>query len=259
MSKVYVQPLYHQAVPDFVVYAKTESYNLEVATFAYMNVYEMDWQSAIQEHKRLLSSFTGKVSFHGVFQDIAIHSSDRKIAETSKQRILESIEVAQALNADIAVFHGNLNPLVQGDYYKKNWLDRNASFWQQILDAYNGVILLENVWEPNPEIFRHLIDQVASQRLKFCFDVAHANVYSKVPLAEWIAALRSDLTYIHFSDNTGEVDGHMEMGAGKINWKNLTQSLRNHNLAPEVVLEEGTLEKTKNSIAYMKQHDIYPF
>ncbi len=259
MSKLHVQPLYHQAVPEFVTYAKSESYNLEVATFAYMNVYEMDWQSAIQEHKQLLASFKGMVSFHGAFQDIAIHSSDRKIAETSKQRILESLEVAQAFNANKAVFHGNLNPLVQGEYYKKNWLDRNASFWQHILEKYEGTLLLENVWEPTPEIFHQLLNQVGSPRLRMCLDVAHANVYSQVPLFEWVAVLGSDLVYLHFSDNCGEVDGHMEIGAGKIDWKNLTEILKNHNLTPDVVLEEGTLEKTKNSVVYMKQHDIYPF
>ncbi|MCW4017874.1 MAG: sugar phosphate isomerase/epimerase [Candidatus Bathyarchaeota archaeon] len=259
MSKIYVQPLYHLAAPEYVAFAKEQGYNLEVATFGYTNVYDMDWQEALQEHQRQLLGFKGKVSFHGVFQDVTIHSSDKKIAQTSKERIFGSLQVADALNARQVVFHGNINPLVLNEYYQKNWLDRNITFWQQALDKYEGTILLENVWEPNPEVFRMLLDQVDSPRLKICLDVGHANVYSKVPFEDWIATLDSDISYMHLSDNTGEKDAHMEIGAGKIDWQKLTQTLKRHNLKPEVVLETCMLEKTKNSLAYMQQYGIYPF
>jgi hypothetical protein len=87
MSKVYVQPLYHAAVSEFVSYAKAEGYNIEVTTFAYTNVHDMDWQKALQDHQQLLKEFEGQVSFHGIFQDITIHSSDPQIAQTSKDRV----------------------------------------------------------------------------------------------------------------------------------------------------------------------------
>jgi sugar phosphate isomerase/epimerase len=254
-----VQPLYHLALPEFVAFAKAQSYNLEIATFAYTNVYDMDWQKALQEHQQQLAGFTGKVSFHGVFQDLTIHSSDKKISEISKERIFGSLEVADALNAGQVVFHGNLNPLVLNEYYRKNWLDRNAEFWQQVLDKYGGTVLLENVWEPDPEIFRSLLDQVGSPRLKICFDIGHANVYSRVHFRDWIATLGSDMRYLHLSDNTSEKDQHMDIGAGKIDWQNFTRTLKEFDLAPEVVLETGTLEKTKTSLTYMKEHHVYPF
>ncbi len=259
MSKLYVQPLYHAALSDFVAYAKAEACNLEVATFAYENVYEMDWQQALQDHKRLLADFAGKVSFHGVFQDIMIHSSDLQIAQLSKTRILESLKFAKALGAKQAVFHGNLNPLVLNDYYRKNWLDRNVSFWRLALEQFDGTVLLENVWEPDPEIFRSLLDQVASPRLKFCFDIAHANVYSRFPFENWIAAMDADMTYLHLSDNDGAADQHLQVGAGKIRWLEFTDALGSKGLSPDAVLEQGTLDKTKASIAYMKAHAVYPF
>jgi sugar phosphate isomerase/epimerase len=259
MSRIYIQPLYHAALPECVAYAKTEGHHLEVATFAYTNVYDMDWQQALQEHQQQLSGFTGKVSFHGVFQDITIHSSDPKIAQLSKDRIIESLEAAKALNAEQIVFHGNLNPLIINDYYRKNWLDRNAGFWQQILDQYKGVVLLENVWERDPQVFRDLLDVVASPRLKVCFDIGHANVYSRVGFKEWATSLGADMPYLHLSDNMGESDLHMEIGKGKIDWQTFTATLKDQGLKPEVVLEEGALEKTKASLDYMKQHAIYPF
>ncbi len=259
MSKVYVQPLYHAAVSDFVTYARDEGYNIEVATFAYTNVYEMDWQKALQEHKQILKGFAGQVSFHGIFQDVTIHSSDPQIAQTSKDRIFENIEFAKKLDAKQVVFHGNLNPLVLNDYYRKNWLDRNTTFWQQILQKYKGTVLLENVWETDPEIFRSLLDQVASPRPKFCFDLGHANVYSQASFEQWISTLGTDMTYLHLSDNDGSVDQHLQVGEGKIHWQQFTDMLDDHGLSPEVVLEQGSLEKTKASLAYMKENSVYPF
>jgi sugar phosphate isomerase/epimerase len=259
MSKVYVQPLYHAAVPELVAYAKAEGFNLEIATFAYTNVYDMDWQQALNDHQQQLASFKGKVSFHGVFQDVTIHSRDQKISQTSKQRILESLKVADALSAGQAVFHGSLNPLVRDEYYRKNWLDCNVEFWRQALDHFGGTVLLENVWEPKPELFRSLLELVGSPRLKFCLDVGHANVYSQVPIKEWIATMGTDMTYMHLSDNNGEIDQHMDVGSGKINWQTFTGDLKSHSLTPEVVLETCTLEKTQASIAYMKEHCVYPF
>jgi sugar phosphate isomerase/epimerase len=120
-------------------------------------------------------------------------------------------------------------------------------------------VLLENVWEADPEMFRGLLDKVASPRLKFCFDIGHANVYSKVSFEQWISTLCADITYMHLSDNDGAVDQHLEVGKGKIHWRQFTDTLDRYGLSPEVVLEEGSLDKTKASLAFMKENAIYPF
>lgn len=111
------------------------------------------------------------------------------------------------------------------DYYKKNWLDRNTAFWRQVLEKYSSTVLLENVWEADPEMFRNLLDKVASPRLKFCFDIGHANVYSKVSFEQWISTLCADITHMHLSDNDGAVDQHLEVGKGKIHWRQFTDTL----------------------------------
>jgi sugar phosphate isomerase/epimerase len=259
MSKLYVQPLVHEMLPEFVAFAKQNSYNLEVATFAYANVYDTDWDEAIKQHKLQLSQFSGKVSLHGVYRDILIHSHDSKIAAVARERIQGSIDVAKALNAQKIVFHGSVNPLVADEWYLKNWLEKNAAFWKEVLSQYSGTILIENVWEPNPETLRSLMDAVDSPRLKVCLDVAHAHVYSKVPLDSWLSVLGADVVYMHYSDNSGQVDQHSIVGDGNIDWQNLTGSIQRLGLCPEVVLEECTLDNTQASIDYLKRNGIYPF
>lgn len=259
MSKLYIQPLVHETLSDFVAFAQQNSYNLELATFAYANAYDTNWDEVLKQHKLQLSQFSGQVSLHGVYRDIIIHSHDSKIAAVSRERLLSSLDVAKALNAQKIVFHSSVNPLVLDEWYLKNWLDKNAAFWKQILSLYSGTVLIENVWEGTPEILRGLLDMVDSPRLKVCFDVAHAHVYSKVPLDRWLTVLGADTVYIHFSDNNGQVDDHLVIGAGNIDWQRLTQSIQRLGLCPDVVLEECTLDNTQASIEYLKSHRIYPF
>jgi sugar phosphate isomerase/epimerase len=259
MSKLYVQPIYHDSLSEFIELAKVNSYNIELATFAFSNIYDTDWNQVLLEHQRQLKDFAGQISMHGVFNDVAIHSEDSKIAAVSRERIQSSIDVAKSLNAQKIVFHGAVNPIILNEWYFKNWLERNASFWKQVLEQYDGVVLIENVWEPTPDIFRKLLDMVNSPRLKICLDVAHAHVCSKVPLEGWLATLGEDVVYMHFSDNNGQTDQHAEIGTGNINWQSLTQSICRLNLAPDVVLEECTLTQTQASINYLKSHQIYPY
>ena len=258
-SKIYAQAIVHQTFPEFIKYAADQLFNLEVATFSFSNVYDADWRSILTEQKQKLAGFKGKISLHGVFQDLLIHSNDKEIAQISKERIANNLKLAGELNATQVVFHGNFNPFVKDQYYRKDWEEKNASFWKEMLDCYNGGILIENCWEPSPAIFCGLLDKVNSPRLNLCFDIGHANVYSNVPIKEWFVMLGHKMPYIHISDNFGEVDQHLEVGKGKINWQEFSTFAQNYATNPELVFEMVTLEKTEESLRYLKENAIYPF
>lgn len=259
MSRIYIQPVLLNSFSEFLALAKSQHCNLEVATFTYSNVYDADWAKILQEQKLQLSTFEGKVSMHGTFQDLLIHSSDKKIAEVSKQRILENLEIAMKLNATQIVFHGSFNPLIRDEHYKKDWIERNASFWSEVLHKYEIKILLENTWEPTPDLFRNLLEKINSPRLKICLDIGHVNVYSKISIKEWFVSLGQEISYIHLSDNLGERDQHLEIGQGKINWQDFSRIVGEYADSPEIVLELVTLEKTKRSLRSLEENKIYPF
>lgn len=171
----------------------------------------------------------------------------------------DNLEIATFLEAKYVVFHGSFNPLIRHESYVDNWLERNADFWSEALKKYNLIVLLENVWEPTPEVFRRLLDQVGSPRLKICFDTGHANIFSKVPFKEWFDQLNQDIPYVHVNDNKGEVDNELTPGDGIINWHEFTNILEDRQVNPEIVLEVGTIEKTKQSLKYLQMQRIYPF
>lgn len=269
-SQIFVQPRIwtyrkngvheHFLFADFLALANEHKYNLELATYAYSTALDKNWRKTVNAHKQALSSFSGKISLHGAFQDLSIHSNDSKIAKISKKRILQNLKIAGILDASYVVFHANFNPYIPvGDSYKTLWLERNAKVWSDILNEYDITILLENLWEPTPEIFQRLLGTVDSSRLRVCLDVGHVNIFSKVPLREWFGVLGDKIPYIHVSDNCGEVDNELVLGEGTIDWHAFSAAIEEKRLQPEVVIEVGTIEKTLQSIHYLEERGFYPF
>ena len=269
MSQLYVQPRIWKCngivehaeycFDDFLDFANLHGCNLELGTFSYAESLDSNWRSILRGHKRALSTFKGKVSLHGAFQDICIHSSDSKIAKVSKQRILRNMDIAQALSAKYVIFHANFNPFVYGELYKSNWVARNANFWREVLDNYEATVLLENFWEPSPEILNTLLDEVNMPRLRVCLDTGHINAFSKVTFEQWVAKLSKRIPYMHFSDNMGSSDQHLEIGRGNINWQALTTTLKKYEVYAEVALETETIKKTDESLKYLERNKIFPF
>ncbi|MBU7026317.1 MAG: sugar phosphate isomerase/epimerase [Theionarchaea archaeon] len=259
MSKIYVQPSNYQRFDEFLEYAKEHGYNMEVASFAYSDVLDTNWQALLEDHQQKLQGFKGIVSLHGAFLDLIIHSRDEKVKEVARKRIYHNMEIAKNLDAQYVIFHGNFNPLITHESYKQNWIEQNAQFWSEVLDRYEGTVLMENVWEPAPDIFRKLLDEVESPRVKICFDTGHAHIFSRVPFEEWISVLREDICYIHVNDNNGDTDDELVPGEGSINWQKFSDVIKKYQITPGVVFEVGTLEKTAKSIEYFKGKSIYPF
>lgn len=77
----------------------------------------------------------------------------------------------------------------------------------------------------NIEDFKFVFDQIDSEYLKFCLDTGHANIAEGV--VEYLEHFSNKLISIHYHDNLGNDDSHMEIGEGNIDWENLSKSLNN--------------------------------
>jgi sugar phosphate isomerase/epimerase len=259
MSKIFLQPPDHRSFDQFLACAKRGGHNLEIACFADPDVLDGNWQEVLEDHRRKLRHFEGTISLHGPFLGLYIHSRDGKIRSVARDRILQSLEIGKTLGAKHTVFHGNFIPLIRQESYRRNWVAQNAAFWSEVLRRYDITVLLENVWEPTPDLFRQVLDGVGSPRFKVCFDVAHANIFSRVPLDDWFALLEGDIVYMHVSENKGDADDELVPGDGNIDWQRLSDVIRTRNISPDIVFEVGTVEKTKDSLLYFQNRNIYPF
>jgi len=257
-SKIFVQPI-DEDFDEYLEYAEKNNFNLEIASFAFTKVLDSNWQEILLGYKEKLKGFKGTVSIHAAFQDLLLHSRDKKVNATAKERFLLNLKIAESLEAKYIVFHGNFNPLVRHKTYGENWVEQNCLFWADALSKYNLTILFENLWEPTPELFARLLDRINSPQFKICFDTGHWNIYSEVSMREWFSVLGKDIAYIHVNDNKKDVDNELVPGEGVIEWQEFSDLIGEFHLEPEIVFEVGALEKTRKALAYFKRNKIYPF
>jgi len=259
MSKIFLQPPDHRSFDEFLTYARQGDHNLEIACFADPNLLDGNWREVLEDCWRKLRDFEGTISLHGPFLGLYISSRDSRIRAVARDRVLQGMEIAKGLGGKYAVFHGNFISLIRQKSYRRNWIARNADFWSEMLERYDVTVLLENLWEPGPELFREVLEKVSSPRLKVCYDTGHASVFSKARFEDWLRVLGDNIAYMHVNDNGGEIDDELAPGEGNINWREFSDLIEKHRIAPNIVFEVGTLEKTHQSIGYFRKQEIYPF
>jgi len=239
--------------------AVNEDYGIEIADLSFASNIEKNKTKILKFYESKLKDFKGIISFHGVFHDINVTSMDPLILKVVKARIIDNIRTAIRLNAKFIIFHTNFFPLILNETYKTHWINANAKFWKEIIKKYNITVLLENMFDTEPDLILKLMNKVNSNKFKVCLDLGHYNVFSKVPLEEWIKKLREHIKYLHLNDNLGDRDSELPVGKGNIQWKKFTNLLQKYNLKPYVTIEVENYIKTKKSIDYMKKNKIHPF
>jgi sugar phosphate isomerase/epimerase len=259
MSKIFIQPYEPDKFDSFLALARENDYNLEIASFAFGDTLDSNWKEILEDYKRKLQGFGGIISTHGAFMDLILNSRDKKVAEIARNRINHSLEIADELGAKYIDLHTNFNPMITHESYKLNWIEQNALFWSETLPKHDLTVLIENIWEPGPELFRKLLDTVNSPKLRICLDIGHVNVFSKAPLEKWLDILRDDIPYMHINDNHGDHDSESVPGEGNIDWRLFSDLIHKYGLEPNLVFEVGALEDTKRAIRYFEDTKIYPF
>lgn len=199
---------------------------------------------------------TGMVgSVHGAFIDVNPASGDPAIRELSRQRCRESCEIALALGAENVVFHSSAFPFLRGAYLE-NWVACCADFYEALAAEYPVRLYFENAQDLDPTPLRRLMDKLSSDRMGVCLDIGHAN-YSRTPVGQWFDQLGEWIRYLHLSDNLGEFDDHLPLGQGNVNWELVNRSWEALGNDIPVTLETGTLEATKESIAFLRNHQYF--
>lgn len=193
------------------------------------------------------------VTFHGPFMDLRPGAIDPKIRQASLERFLRLFEIAAAFRPKTIVFH----PSYDEKYYVssgRKWLGNSVDTWARLVPLAEGLhtrIALENVYEADPGCLGLLFDALPRERVGFCFDTGHFNVFSGVPLEAWMDRLGSRLIEIHLHDNRGVLDEHLPVGEGTFPFLRLFAVLKERKLRPILTVEahsEKNLTKTLTNI-----------
>ncbi len=235
-------------------------FGLEVIDFASPQVLNDNWSERLQELQALYAQLPGPISLHGPFLDLSPASPDPMLRQLTKHRYLQALKIAQALGARYLVLHSQFNPNLRDPSYPVRWLAGTRQFFLDLLPAIEAAqttIVLENMWDPCPDHLAALLHELPAEQFAACFDIAHANLFSPVPVAGWVNTLGDRLAYVHLSDNHGGYDEHLTLGAGSVDLAALLAALRARQLQPWFVLEVKRWEEVKNSLAHLERVACY--
>jgi sugar phosphate isomerase/epimerase len=128
-----------------------------------------------------------------------------------------------------------------------DWLEKSATTWQEFaaLAALHGVtVMVENVYETDPNLFLELLTMVNAPNLQVCLDVGHLQAFGGGDYDLWLNILWPHIGQLHLHDNRGGQDDHLALGQGTVPLKKVLYFLAMQGRRPVVTLEphqEGSL------------------
>ncbi|GAB5601678.1 sugar phosphate isomerase/epimerase [Thermus sp. FJN-A] len=152
-------------------------------------------------------------SVHLPFWNLDLLSPDPEVRGLSLRRLLFGLDRAAELGADGAVLHSGI-PHGRTPEEAQERAERLVEALAPVVRRAQtlGVpLLLENTHEPTPEALRPVLE-AHGPALGFCFDAAHARVFSQTPDPEpWLAL---GPKHLHLNDTDGTYDRHWNLGTG---------------------------------------------
>ena len=194
---------------------------------------------------------TSMDTMHGVFLDMVIHSTDPSIAEYSKQRIHQSMEIAKRLGVKGVIFHTGLIAGFKEQKYVSNWIKVNAEFFSKLCAEYPDIcVYMENMFDFDYELILKLSKELEDvTNFGICLDYAHAAISHVAPV-EWLRKCAPYIKHMHINDNDLINDLHMTLGKGKIDWQEFRREL-------ELLLESGIMKEMPGILIELKSLESF--
>jgi len=231
---------------DLFVRLKLKDIEREYEYFLKNNIYPEIFISGndIKNSDEKISKFLNKAkmfekkTIHAPFLDITMGGFDDELREESLRKLLKIIDISNQIDSELIVMHINYDPIYYEEYFEK-WIERTTDFLKKLLKKSKNLIAIENISEPTPYIFLRLKEKINDEKLIFCFDFGHHNVYSIISFKEWLFYLKKYTRRIHFHihDNEGLFDQHLPIGQGNINWEEVFDYLNSLDLELSFTLE----------------------
>lgn len=235
---------------DSAAVAREYGLGLEIADFCTAVNMEEGFSQWDAQVKRKLEGIPARV-FHGPFNELFPCAIDPKARELAAMRYRQAIRLAKTYGAEKVVFHGGYNPCL---YFPVWYAEQSIVFWKEFLREDPGVeIVLENVWEPEPEMLLQIVSGVDDPKFRICLDVGHVNAYGKKGSMEWVETLSPFLSHFHLHNNDGSWDTHSPLDRGTIPMEKLLEKAAANCGSATCTLE---LQETASSVLWLKERNF---
>ena len=200
------------------------------------------------------------VTIHGPFFDMCPGSLDPQIRAVTRKRFEQLLELVPLFEPKTVVLHAGYDWKRYG-YVRDAWLENSLTTWRWLaeqLHALGSRLMLENVYESEPEEIRTLFEQLSGQGVGLCLDTGHLTAFGNASAVEWLDTLAAHLGQLHLHDNHGSYDQHLALGTGGIDFAAFFQHLAALFPTPPVItLEPHQEEALAPSLSYLEK--IWPW
>lgn len=193
-------------------------------------------------------------SIHAPFMDLSPAAVDSKVREVTIERFSNIFDIAGILRPKAIVFHSGYE---KWKYALKTdlWLENSLITWRPLLKRAVDMglkIAVENIFEDDPTNLRLLMEGMGSEHFGICFDAGHFNLFSRIPLEEWLRQLKPYIIELHLHDNHRSSDEHIAIGDGTFDFSTLFSTLKDKELI--YTIEGHTPEDVLKSIERLKDY-----
>ncbi|HUP19126.1 MAG TPA: sugar phosphate isomerase/epimerase family protein [Gemmatimonadota bacterium] len=176
-----------------------------------------------------------EVTIHAPIFDLNPGSLDPVVRKHTRRCWEKAIGVSGALGARQINFHTGHNPLLPSSTLP-GWLALSLETWERVVELTvdaGMTLLLENMFDPTPQVQLDLRGQLEERHVGFTLDVAHCHIYGQVGMEVWWSALGPDVKEVHLHDTDGFSDDHLPIGEGVVDWRRTFEDL--FRFAPDCV------------------------
>ncbi len=248
MISPHVHVPYHR-IEDYLSFIKDKRINLEV----YFSSHSLDTikYSDVTGLKARLD-YNPSFTIHAPFMDLSPGAVDSRVRAVTIERFSHIFDIAGILKPKAIVFHSGYE---KWKYALKvdTWLEKSLMTWRPLLKMATDIgsrIAIENIFEDEPENLRLLMEEMGSEHFGICFDTGHFNLFSRLPLEDWLRQLKPYIIELHLHDNHKTSDDHIAIGEGSFDFASLFTILKDMDLI--YTIEGHTPEDVLKSIERLK-------
>lgn len=195
-----------------------------------------------------------QLTIHGPFMDLSPGAVDLKVREVTTQRFSDVLDISEVLKPKVIVFHSGYDKW-KYDSRVDIWLEGSLETWRPVNERALDLgikIAIENIFEDEPGHLALLAKEMGSDNFGLCFDTGHFNLFSKVPLLEWISIIKPYVLELHIHDNSRTADDHLAIGDGDFDFPTLFKELEGIDCVHTI--EAHTIQDVKKSLKRIKNY-----
>lgn len=210
--------------------------------------------------RRIAQAFAGRrLTIHGPFQDLAPGALDDLILAASRRRLRQAWRWLPLFKPVAVVCHLGY----EARHYRwdqENWLARTAATFRELgvqAGAQRVRVMLENVYEKDPELVKAALQRIGLDNVHLCLDVGHLNAFGGGDFEGWLKILWPLTGHLHLHDNQGTRDDHQALGQGNVPLAYVLEFMAKKGQKPLITLEphhEGSLAPSLQHLA-----EIWPW